>query len=515
MKKHFHRLVCIILCSIILFSGCTKSSDDLVNTYLDLAQSYINDSDYDAAISILEKASKASDNAEIQKLLNQALLLQAEQLKADADKTDITNNKTNSELTENDVQAQQEYSNSTPENDTDIGLRSVKVDSADIALSDDQRLVREYFDRDYLTVQFYDDLQRYPDAYNNAQVYISGIVEKMISSKDNKFELLMRTDDTTSDTENDLIYVCGAQTNVRVIQGDSICVYGRYQGIDTVSVDGTSHVVPFVKAFRTLFVEDDLELPEKFDNKDIKKIASLIFGSGIEIRYPNNANEKGLTKYLDGGWELSNPYIVELENKSNAKFDKFRFYTQLGYIDAVGAENSTIVRKVEFMQDFQHFLVISHDYSLNTGEITCYNTSLQRVWTREFENVVQIPYDYTKNNVYVATNNRIYIINAQTGEDTFTPVYVGEKTEIRKLKDGILAFSADKVDPIMLLDVDGSILWTTNIDGCLGLSGAGSVQLVDDKIITQASFIRASDHVLVISQKTGELILDCMPSLYY
>ena len=519
MKNAAYKLLIGILCMSFFLSACGNKEKELEITYIEIAQTYISEQNYDAAVDILQKALETSDSKEVQLLLTEALLLQTKNLQEQVEATNAADNKTNSEIAEEDKQAQIEYLTSTPENDTDIGLRSIKIDSADVALSDDQRLVREYFDRDYLYVQYYDDLQRYPDAYDRAQVYLTGVVERMISSKDNKFELLMRTGDVTSDTENDLIYVCGTQSNVRVIQGDSICVYGRYQGVDTVSVDGSSYVIPTIKAYRTLFVENEYTLPQKFDNKDIKKIASLIFGSGIEVRYPNNENEQGSALYLDGGWDLEDAYIVELENKSNARFDRFRFYTQLGYIDAVGTENSTIVRTVEFMQDFQHFLVISHDYALQTGEITCYDTSLQRVWSREFENVVvtghQIPYDFTKNNVYVATNNRIYIINAETGEDTFEPVYVGQKTEIRKLKDGILAFSADAVDPIMLMDVDGSILWTTNINGCLGIAGAGSVQLVEDRIVAQASFIREVDHVLVIEQATGKLILDCLPSMYY
>lgn len=60
------------------------------------------------------------------------------------------NNKNNNELVEEDKNAQLEYSTSSPENDTDIGMRNIKIDSADATLTNDQRLVRAYFDKDYL-----------------------------------------------------------------------------------------------------------------------------------------------------------------------------------------------------------------------------------------------------------------------------------------------------------------------------------------------------------------------------
>jgi len=416
-------------------------------------------------------------------------------------------------------QGKPHISTSTPEKDTDIGIRNIKIDNSSMKLTEDQKLVREYFDKDYLTIQFYDDLLRYPDAYENTQIYVVGTIERMISYKDDNYELLLRTDDYTNDTENDLIYVCGEQAGVRAIQGDMIALYGRYHGVETVQVDGNSYVIPSVKAFRTMFAEDAYTLPQKFDHAEIKQIASLIFGNEIEVRFPNDENEAGYGMFLAGGWDLSDSYIVELENKTNAKFEKFRFYTQCGYIEPVGDKNSSIVRTIEFMPDFQHFLIISHDWKLSTGEITCYDTTLQRVWSREFENVKilghQIPYDFTANNVYVATNNRIYIINAKTGEDTFEPVYVGQKTEIRKIENGILAFSAENVDPVMFMDLNGSVLWTTNIENCVGLGNAGSIQLIDDKIVAQVSFIRDMDHILVLDRSTGKLILDCTPSVYY
>lgn len=369
-----------------------------------------------------------------------------------------------------------------------------------------------------LSIKFYDDLQRYPDVYENAQIYFSGIVKKIIRSDQTGYELILQPQDSTVDSDNDVIYVTGKQTSVRIIQGDTICCYGRYKGVQSYTIDGISYSIPTVDTYYSLFSDNSFSLPQKFAHSDIKDIASLIFGSGIEVRLPVDANEEN-DFTVHSGWSLDDSYIVELENQSNAKFSRFRFYTQMGYVVSVEKENSTINRSIEFMQDFEHFLVISYDYALSTAEIACYNNDLKRIWSREFENVVsdssQIPYDFTKNNIYLATNNRIYVINAKTGEDTYSPIYIGQKTEIRKLKNGILAFSNESVDSVMLLDLRGNIIWTLTIPDCLGISGASSVQLIKNRIVAQTSFVRECDHIVVIDIETGKLILDCIPSIYY
>ena len=41
-------------------------------------------------------------------------------------------------------------------------------------------------------VYSYEDLQRYPDVYEGAQIEIGAVVEKIIKSTDNEYELLVK-----------------------------------------------------------------------------------------------------------------------------------------------------------------------------------------------------------------------------------------------------------------------------------------------------------------------------------
>jgi len=90
-------------------------------------------------------------------------------------------------------------------------------------------------------------------------------------------------------------------------------------------------------------------------------------------------------------------------------------------------------------------------------------------------------YDYTKNNIYLTANNELYIINIETGEDTYDSTYIGSKDAIRKVNEGILMISNDRSDGIIMADLDGSIKWKTNLEN--DVSDVEGLKIVDDRII--------------------------------
>lgn len=57
-------------------------------------------------------------------------------------------------------EAAEAFANSTPENDTDVGLKNIKIDTAEVNLTDEQKAVLEYFDNDYLPIPSYEFLRR-------------------------------------------------------------------------------------------------------------------------------------------------------------------------------------------------------------------------------------------------------------------------------------------------------------------------------------------------------------------
>ena len=84
------------------------------------------------------------------------------------------------EMTSEEKQAQKDFANSTPENDTDTGLKSIKIDTAEMDLSDAQKKIIQYFDDDYLEVEEYEFLHRYPNLFTGVQVRVYGEVSKII-----------------------------------------------------------------------------------------------------------------------------------------------------------------------------------------------------------------------------------------------------------------------------------------------------------------------------------------------
>lgn len=62
-------------------------------------------------------------------------------------------------------------------------------------------------------------------------------------------------------------------------------------------------------------------------------------------------------------------------------------------------------------------------------------------------------------------------------------------------------FSAEKSDSVMKTDLDGNIVWKTNIMNDNYSGSSNTVQFVDDKIIVANNFVSFE-----LNAKTGELV---------
>lgn len=426
-------------------------------------------------------------------------------------------------------------STSSPENDIDLGLKNIKIDITTTELTEAQRQVLEYFDDDYLSVPSYEFLRRYPGVFQDAQLCIWGTVAKVISWNSDSFELILLMDVGPveyewgyEEYEGDYLLLTGESENVAYMEGDTLLVYGRYTGLETIEIDGTSYTIPKISMQGAYF--DTSQAPNdiyryipKFDLSFVKGVATSIFGDDFEIREPIAGVDISEMQY-EMWYEVCGAmpcFVVELENQSNAKFSKYLFYTDISSdvyggdriqvaTDAMG--NSNIYRAIEFSADFEHFFLFTYDTSLETLTLEYYDSEFNKIWKREFSETSSADYDYTKNNIYLVANNELYIINIETGEDTYAPSYIGEKLAIRKLEDGILLVSQSKSDGVMKVGLDGSIIWKTNLsDDTHSVEG---IQVVDDRIIiSQYYWSSPSDrgtHYLVLNSETGEIEQDAV-----
>lgn len=429
-----------------------------------------------------------------------------------------------------DAEAKNQFANSSPERDTDVGLKNIKIDTAEMTLSDTQKAVIEYFDDDYLYVPSYEFLRRYPAVFLGAQLRVSGLVAKTISMDSDNYEIVLQFweyDDDGEFIERQYFLLTGKTGQAWYMEGDTLEAFGRYEGVETVVIDGTSYTIPKIHAYSSYIGVglESYEFVQKFDATFIKKVAKVIFGDDIEVRKPVadvDVPEWALLMWEEVGASTENPpiYVVEREDQSNAKFTKFFFLTSTNK-DVWGDNrievakdygNSSIERSVEFAADFSHFFMFTYDTDMESLTLEYYDSNLNKMWKREFEETTSAMYDFTKNNLYLAVNNELYIINIQTGEDTFEPSYVGPKKAIRKLGDGILMISEGKSDGVMKVGLDGRIIWKTNLqEDTYDVAG---VQLVGDNIVIEQYYWNSPDdygtHFLVLNNADGSLIADAV-----
>ena len=83
------------------------------------------------------------------------------------------------------------YENSSSDNDTDIGLKNIKFDTARGDLSDAEKMVAEYFNKDYLFVNSIEALQRYNKIFDDALIQGYVAVDKVISYEGDDYKLVV------------------------------------------------------------------------------------------------------------------------------------------------------------------------------------------------------------------------------------------------------------------------------------------------------------------------------------
>lgn len=407
----------------------------------------------------------------------------------------------------------------TPENDTGIGLKNIKIDTQDRELTDEQKAVITYFDNDYLVVSNYEFLRRYPNIFQDAQVTVDGVVQKVLSMDNENYKIALWLN---YGSEGEYVILNGkTDPSFMLMEQDAILARGRYVGIETVNIDGISYTIPVIDTYNTYFntTRGQFIAAEKFDHSFIKIVAEAIFGNDIEIRDPivgeDISEEEAMTEYYAMGSYASVPsdvdmymdVLVELEDQSNANFKKFRFSKYEGAIvDAKGPFDAGIERYIEFSADFEHFFLFTRNEGFGTLTLAYYDKSFNKIWEREFEEITNAVYDYTETNLYIVVNNELYVINMETGEDVFEPAYVGEKKEVRKFSDGIVIVSNARSDGIMKVAPSGEILWKANLMS--DPERVDGVQLVNGNIVLDYMDANWTQYYCLIDSSTGEVLIE-------
>lgn len=336
-----------------------------------------------------------------------------------------------------------------------ISFANMKFDNDKLNLTDEQKEVLKYFDNDYFDIQDYDSLQRYPDVYKGAQISFGAYVKKIIKSDDKEYEILVDTfysgdlgyfeDAVKPNLKGDYIVIKGKQATKRLIEGDAINVYGKYTSVDTYTIDGKSYTVPTVNVYNTSDVK-------RFDLDTIKKVATYIFGPNIKL---SNPNKDGMVT-----WFYS--YLVTLDNQSNDNFKSFVFSQESGDVsDLRNYKDSDYGSRMLYIAaDLKHYLITVYDKDTKIMNLEYYDKDLNKLWSREFEDVTMFPMDYTSDEIMLVADNDLYVIGTKDGKDKITPAFVGEKAKVVMTDDGAILIGANKKDLVMKVDKKGKIVWS-------------------------------------------------------
>lgn len=404
-------------------------------------------------------------------------------------------------------------SSNISENASSISFYNMKPD--DESLNETQQAILKYFDSD--TNYFFapvDTLQRYPQLFEQAKIRTIGGVVKVLKSTNEELELLVYEDEmgyqfgpratdeyTLNGSTERLCIVKGEQLEERLLEKDGVNLYGRYVGVETREIDGTSYTLPVINSIKIEKYDFDITNSAKKDDADmVRKVAEHIFGKDIKISF--QGGEKQPMYDIDGGYQgtSTNPnyYLATLDNQSNANFKAFRMSNNsITYDKDYNNLPDTISKKLFISADFNHFIVTTYDSNLKYAYIDYFDKDLNKLWSREFEftsndlrNVS--PIDYTQNQMAIVVDNDLYLIDLKTGENVIEPVIVGYKTKAIMMSDGIILIGNENKDLIMKVDLKGKVVY--RIDGDTELTEVDYIrtQIVNGKLVVNVAGYNAN-----------------------
>ncbi len=373
-------------------------------------------------------------------------------------------------------------SSENKDKDIEVGITSRK-DSKD--LSELEKLLLQYYDDDYIRTA-YANIIHYSDSYNNSRICFYGYVASLIESnaRENiyyiEFDAIIDIGGYGDHTGN----FVAVKTKEKLDVDQTLYFFGTLTGTETFEIDGKNANLPCfdldkTATFSFMYYEPDV----MYTKNEISQIAKFFFGDKTKIRQSSN---KDLPWIPNDFYEDCSQfyYIAEPVKAGENDEAKYALFTGPGgYVEDCDTETH-IERYINFSADFEHFYIRTCDTNLNTVTFECYNKSYKKLWQREFTNCSDISMDYTTTKIYLGTSDKLYIIDAQTGEDASAPIKISPAVAVRKLKDGILVVSKTTFDAVTKFDLDGNVLWTIN----LGLAPEeAKIQMVNNNYMIQTT----------------------------
>lgn len=399
-----------------------------------------------------------------------------------------------------------------------ISWANMKIDNPNLKLTEDQIEVIKYFDNDYFYISNYEILKRYPKIFDNSQISFNGTIIKTIKSTDDEYEILMKIDMDSTDSNE--VVIKGKQQEPRLIEGDMVQVYGRYQGINQYDIDGKSHTVPTVKVNKTAkYWYATGSVGDQYTFETLNTVAKAVFGKNIKMKEAICGEDYELGKMYS---PQDHYFLITPDNQSNANFKEFEITSNYSMIRAAKPTGNS-QKQFQVSADFKHYIATTYEPSTKMFYMDYYDTDFKKIWGREFKNVDKVPYDYTSKRIYLVADNYLNIIDTKTGQDIQKPVMVGEKAKVQIMEDGAILIGTGNKDNIMKVDTKGEVIWKASAD--IEVTDCYQMQMVNGNIIVKlendtydevnTKVIKDSVTKMVSIDKNGKIIQEFISDEYH
>lgn len=392
----------------------------------------------------------------------------------------------------NDVNNKKE--NTTEKSTTSFRMKMLSMNSMN--LSEDEKLVLEYFDNSYtrLTSSLTYVTQKYTNLFKNMKLYVEGYVVSIIESDDQKYKAIVKLFDDNYDVVEDDKHYCiieGDQQIKRFKKGDYLAAYGTYETSELTSYNDEEYLMPKIKT------EKWDENGARFSNDEVRKISKYIFGEDIRF---DNIKGCVYNVYCED-YPLAG-YLVKLENPKNPNYTMFNVFRggqfiEVGYCNEENYEElcSSTQQVINVAYDYKHFIILTYEKATETAYMEYYDREFNKIWRKELdkegsinESGVRAYYDYNNKYLTFVMDGYLYLIDLTDGTDVISPVLIGSDHEILMCEDYILLIGYEKKDYIIKLNYNGKIEKKVSIeDSEITKIHSNKIQLIDDKIVVMIS----------------------------